>query len=273
MAKRRREIKQIIEEGAPDWVVTFGDLMSLLLCFFVLMLSFSEMDRQKYRVMSGSMAEAFGVQRKDRVMEMPRGQKIIAKDFDQDAIATRMREELIREIRSEVEKYLIDVGDLVRVDSEGDRVIVRLMGETTFDSGRAVIRPQMAPLLRSMGEMLKRTEGEIIVAGHTDNVPISGGPYGSNLVLSMARAASVSEFLIAEAGVEPRRIAAMGYGEFRPLESNETAEGRRKNRRVEITLSSLSFQSLSRDSEGPPMIPTPDGRTDAGAEPDAFGND
>jgi chemotaxis protein MotB len=248
--KKKAECTQIVEEGAPDWVVTFGDLMSLLLCFFVLMLSFSEMDRQKYKLMSGSMAQAFGVQRKTRVMEVPKGQKIIAKDFDQDVIATRMREELIREIRSEVEKYLSDVGNLVRVDQEGDRVIIRLMGETTFDSGQAVIRAEMAPLLRSIGEMLKDTKGEVIVAGHTDNVPVSGGPYGSNRVLSMARAASVAEFLIREAGVPPARIATMGYGEYRPLESNDTAEGRRKNRRVEITLSSTSFESLARPPEG-----------------------
>jgi chemotaxis protein MotB len=250
MARKPPERKEIVEEGAPDWVVTFGDLMSLLLCFFVLMLSFSEMDRQKYKLMSGSMAQAFGVQRKTRVMEMPKGQKIIAKDFDQDVIATRMREELIREIRSEVEKHLSDVGNLVRVDQDADQVIIRLMGETTFDSGQAVIRPQMAPLLRSIGKMLKDTRGEIIIAGHTDNVPVSGGPYGSNRVLSMARAASVAEFLIGEAGVAPTRIGTMGYGEYRPLEPNDTAEGRRKNRRVEITLSSSSFQSLSRPDGG-----------------------
>lgn len=249
MAKKK-ECTQIVEEGAPDWVVTFGDLMSLLLCFFVLMLSFSEMDRQKYKMMSGSMAQAFGVQRKTRVMEVPKGQKIIAKDFDQDVIATRMREELVREIRSEVEKYLSAVGDLVRVDRDGERVVIRLMGETTFDSGKAVIREQMVPLLRSIGEMLKRTEGEVVIAGHTDNVPVVGGLYGSNLVLSMARAASVTEFLTGEVGVDPRRVAAMGYGEYQPLESNDTPEGRRMNRRVEITLSSQSFQSLSRKSEG-----------------------
>ena len=113
MRKRSVEKTEIVEEGAPEWVVTFGDLMSLLLCFFVLLLSFSEMDREKYRVMSGSMANAFGVQRKQKVMEMPMGNKIIAKDFDQEALAMNLREELIKEIEYEVDTRLIGMKHLV----------------------------------------------------------------------------------------------------------------------------------------------------------------
>ena len=77
-----------IDPGAPKWVVTFGDLMSLLLCFFVLLLSFSEMDRQKYKQVAGSLEKAFGVQRKAKVMDIPKGMKMIAKDFDQEIIIT-----------------------------------------------------------------------------------------------------------------------------------------------------------------------------------------
>jgi flagellar motor protein MotB len=87
------------DKGAPKWVTTFGDLMSLLLCFFVLLLSFSEIDRQKYKVVAGSMEKAFGMQRKKNVSESPRhGLKMIAKDFDQEAIATRVKEFIGREL-------------------------------------------------------------------------------------------------------------------------------------------------------------------------------
>ncbi|WP_373499216.1 flagellar motor protein MotB [Desulfococcus sp.] len=242
MRKRSVEKAEIVEEGAPEWVVTFGDLMSLLLCFFVLLLSFSEMDREKYRVMSGSMANAFGVQKKQKVMEMPMGNKIIAKDFDQDTVAMSVRENLIKDIQYEVDNQLIGMKHLVALKVEKDSVTIQLMGETTFDSGSAQIRQQMIPVLKKIGALLMETTGDIVISGHTDNVPVKGGMYPSNLVLSMARAASVAEFILRETPVVPARVATMGYGEFRPIEPNDTPEGRRKNRRVEIKLSTASSQ-------------------------------
>ena len=242
MRKRSVEKAEIIEEGAPEWVVTFGDLMSLLLCFFVLLLSFSETDRQKYRVMAGSMAEAFGVQKRQKVMEMPMGNKIIAKDFDQDSVAMELRENLIRNIQNEVDTQLIGMKDLVQVQVEKDSVTIQLMGETTFDSGSAEIRSQMVPVLNTIGSLLNETQGDIVISGHTDNVPINSGMYPSNLVLSMARAASVAEFILQKTTVDPGRVATMGFGEYRPIDTNDTPEGRRKNRRVEIKLSSSSTQ-------------------------------
>ena len=83
MSDNDQGITKEIEEGAPLWVVTFGDLMSLLMCFFVLLLSFSEMDRKKYKIVSGSMKNAFGIQRKKPVFESPKGQKMISREFDQ----------------------------------------------------------------------------------------------------------------------------------------------------------------------------------------------
>jgi chemotaxis protein MotB len=236
-----------IDPGAPKWVVTFGDLMSLLLCFFVLLLSFSEMDKQKYKQVAGSMEKAFGVQRKNRVMEIPKGMKMIAKDFDQEAVATRIKQDLGREIDYMVEESLTDLKDQIDLESGDNEVIIRLMGESTFDSGKADIRPQLKPLLKKVGNILNTSEGDISVAGHTDNVPIRSGPYKTNLRLSAARASAVAEFLIAESHIDPRRISTMGFGEYRPIESNDTSEGRRKNRRVEIILTNIP----DRDQYGP----------------------
>jgi len=94
----------------------------------------------------------------------------------------------------------------------------------------------MIPLLEKIGILLKETKGDIVVAGHTDNVPMQGIRFKSNLELSIARAASVARFLLHQSSIEPARIATMGFGEFRPIESNDTKEGRRRNRRVEIIL-------------------------------------
>jgi len=225
--------KEEVEEGAPIWAVTFGDLMSLLMCFFVLLLSFSEIDRNKYRVVSGSVKNAFGIQRKKPVFESPKGSKMIAREFDQAIILTKI-EKVVKEIINELEGEYEELKGLVEVESVENQLTIRMMGEATFDTGRADLRSEFIPLLRKIGEVLGKTKAEIIIAGHTDNVPLSSGPFGSNLGLSMARAGSVAEFLLSKKNIDPRKLSTMGFGEYRPLASNDTAEGRRKNRRVEI---------------------------------------
>jgi chemotaxis protein MotB len=227
-----------IEEGAPEWVVTFGDLMSLLLCFFVLLLSFSEMDRKQYKLVSGSMANAFGVQRQTPVFESPKGQKMVAKDFDQAILATKLKTYIAKPVIIEVEERFQKWKDLIDVEVGDDNVTIRLMGETGFDTGKAEIREEMIPLLQKIGEIIKDKIGEILIAGHTDNVPLTGGRYRSNLGLSMARAASVAQFMLEVVGIRPERISTMGFGEYRPIATNSTAKGRQKNRRVEIVLTS-----------------------------------
>ena len=223
------------EEGAPAWVVTFGDLMSLLLCFFVLMLSFSEMDRNKYRVVSGSLKNAFGIQRKVPVFESPKGQKMIAREFDQAIILTKI-EEVIEQINFKLDKDFHDLQGFVDIEVKEDQVSIRLLGEATFDTAKAKIRSGFKPLLLKLGEVLSQTTGEIIIAGHTDNIPYRGGRFGTNLGLSMARARTVAEFLIEHTTIDPKRISTMGFGEYRPLMDNDTPQGRQKNRRVENVL-------------------------------------
>jgi chemotaxis protein MotB len=235
----------ILEEGAPAWVVTFGDLMSLLLCFFVLLLSFSEMDKAKYKEVSGSLAKAFGVQRKIKAFQAPKGIKMISRDFDQELIPAKPLEEFIamqqREkigiaLKKEVETRFRNLQDLIQVEVGEKEVTIRLMGETTFDSGKADIKAQMEPLLLKIGNVLADGKGEVIIAGHTDNVPVYGGPYGSNLKLSIARAATVAEFLLDKSAIPASRVSTMGFGKYRPIASNDTDEGRKRNRRVEIIL-------------------------------------
>ena len=229
------------EKGAPMWVTTFGDLMSLLLCFFVLLLSFSEIDRAKYKQVAGSMEKAFGVQRRTRVMESPKGIKMIARDFDQELIATRLKEEIGRELEEAFQKDLYDVRDQLDVGLEQDNLVIRMMGESTFDSGSADIRRKTRPLLTKIGQIIAKANKDIVIAGHTDNVPIhrGRGPYTSNLRLSSARAAAVAELLLASSKIDPARLSTMGFGEYRPIADNATVDGRQKNRRVEIIVGNI----------------------------------
>ena len=236
MSDNDQAVMEEVEEGAPAWVVTFGDLMSLLLCFFVLLLSFSEMDRNKYRIVSGSMKNAFGIQRKKPVFESPKGQKMISREFDQAIVLVKVQD-VVDPIMRGLENEFQEFKGSLEIEVEEEEVTIRMMGEATFDTGRADLRKEFVPLLLKIGKVLSKTRGEIIIAGHTDNVPLTGGAYGSNLGLSMARAGSVAEYLLQTTSIDPKRISTMGFGEYRPLESNETAQGRKKNRRVEIVVS------------------------------------
>jgi chemotaxis protein MotB len=228
-------------KGAPLWVTTFGDLMSLLLCFFVLLLSFSEMDRQKYKQVAGSMERAFGIQRKQNVSESPRsGLKMIAKDFDQEAVATRVKQYIGKELEEDFSDLYSSIENDFEIEAGKDKLTIRLMGESTFDSGKAEIRPELKPLLLRIGQILaSETTGDIIISGHTDNVPVRGGPFQSNLKLSIARAATVAQFLLDQKTIDPKRLSTMGFGKYRPIADNLTEAGRRKNRRVEIIVGTI----------------------------------
>jgi chemotaxis protein MotB len=246
MSEEQFQNNEAAEEGAPSWIVTFADLMSLLLCFFVLLLSFSEMDRKKFREVAGSMANAFGVQRKERVFESPKGTRVIARAFDKEKLATRDKEEIgkamakkeamAKKMEAEIESKALDLKDMIEIEAGKHQMVIRLMGETAFDSGEARIRPQMRPLLKKIASILKGTKGEIVIAGHTDNIPVSGVKFRSNLQLSIERASRVAELLLAMETIAPERISTVGFGKFRPLDGNDTTKGRKRNRRVEIII-------------------------------------
>ena len=252
MSEEQFQNNEAAEEGAPSWIVTFADLMSLLLCFFVLLLSFSEMDRKKFREVAGSMANAFGVQRKERVFESPKGTRVIARAFDKEKLATRDKEEIgkamakkeamAKKMEAEIEAKARDLKDMIEIEPGEHQVVIRLMGETAFDSGEAQVRPQMRPLLKKIASILKETKGEIVIAGHTDNIPVSGVRFRSNLQLSIERASRVAELLLAMEPIAPERISTVGFGKFRPLDGNDTTKGRKRNRRVEIIIKDVAPQ-------------------------------
>jgi chemotaxis protein MotB len=228
-----------MSRGAQPWMVTFGDMMSLLLCFFILMLSFSEMDRQKYKQVAGSLEKAFGVPRATQIMDIPKGMTIITQNFDQEIIEARIREDLGKEIDEQLSSDLEEFKDQITMESSENQVVIRMMGESTFDSGSVEIREKLKPLLINVAKVLEQDKGNVIIAGHTDDVPVRTGPFRSNLRLSIARAAVVAEYMLANSTIDPQRIATMGFGEFRPLASNQTERGREMNRRVEIILGGL----------------------------------
>jgi len=251
-------------DPSPGWVMTFADLMSLLLAFFVLLFSFSELDKQKYKRIAGSMREAFGIQKVVRVKEPPKGVNIIAREFSpgrpDPTLINAVRQFTIDDLRKNlrIQDYLkllkermkrdkivlqkklareIREGE-VEIDAEERKIILRIREQGVFESGRAELMPAFIPVLQRVREALEETGGGdmIVVSGHTDDRPIATGRFRSNWDLSAARAASVVHFLTADGGLPPEHFRIEGYADTRPRADNATPEGRAKNRRVEIAV-------------------------------------
>ncbi|MEQ9396228.1 MotB family protein [Haliea sp.] len=267
--------------SAPPWMATFADLMSLLLAFFVLLLSFSEMDLERYKTIAGSMKMAFGVQQQVKVDDIPKGTSIIAREFSpgrtiptpiqqvqqatQDTTRPSLQvgtpEDTLAELDDEQTRALLerklaaleretaaDAEHLRRIlaeeiskqnvdiESEGRFITIRIRENGSFPSGSATLTADFLPVMGKLRAALAEIPGEIAIEGHTDDVPISGGPFQSNWALSTGRALSVTHELLRHPSLEDRRMMVVGYGETRPFTSNDTAEGRAGNRRVEIVV-------------------------------------
>ncbi len=221
-------------EEAPGWITTFADLMSLLLCFFVLMLSFSETDRQLFKVLSGSLREAFGVQREHRVWDMPKGMNIISNEFKDPKF---LSDDLAEEIKSAIKMAMAPgAGGKAQVQVEEGEMSVKvtLPGHVLFDLGSAHLKEEALPLLNELRKVVEETPNRIIVTGHTDDLPIRTAQFPSNWELSAARAGSVIRHFLAEGGIKATRFLAVGMADTYPRVPNVSAVNRAQNRRVEI---------------------------------------
>ncbi|MEM1261486.1 MAG: flagellar motor protein MotB [Pseudomonadota bacterium] len=256
--------------GVPAWVMTFADLMTLLMCFFVLLLAFSEMDVLKFKQLSGSVREAFGVQAQIEAKTIPKGTSIIAQEFSpgipeptplvvvqqhttdtqensldfeaDDEIETNERrkerestpEQIAENLKAKLGQEIAENKVDVRV--EGRRVVIELREKATFASGAAQMAPEFVPVLGKIAEILDTTPGSINVSGHSDNVPIRSNRFRSNWDLSSARAVTVLDSLLRQADLSPARFTASGHADTRPLLPNTSPSNRARNRRVEISI-------------------------------------
>ena len=221
--------KKPVDEGAPAWMTTFADLMSLLLCFFVLMLSFSEMDRKLFKVLSGSLKEAFGVQRDVRVWDMPKGMNIISSDFKNPKF---LSDEVGKELRSAIR--MAKGGRMAQIAEGESSVTVTLPGNVLFPLGSASLKTDAMPILDELRKVIRKTSNRVIVTGHTDDLPIRTAQFPSNWELSAARAGSVIRHFLSEGDIDPSRFLAVGMADTQPRKPNDSEENRAQNRRVEI---------------------------------------
>jgi chemotaxis protein MotB len=255
MARRHKHEEHANHEA---WAIPYGDLITLLLAFFVVMYAMSSVNEGKYRVLSDSLVAAFQGAPKtmepiqvgekqlgpgaDLAITLPRQAMIDGQPqraIQPIAMAQQARQQLdeLAGVADEVEQSMSDLIDreLVTVRRHGKWVEVEIRTDILFPSGVATLSPPAEQVLQQLADTLKPFPNSIRVEGHTDNRPINTPAFPSNWELSAARAASVVH-LFTRAGMDPARLAVIGLGENRPSQSNATAEGRNANRRVLLVI-------------------------------------
>jgi chemotaxis protein MotB len=218
------------KRGAPAWMVTFGDMMTLLLCFFVLLLSFSNLESERFKIVAGYIREAFGVQIQRHYTEIPAGDTVVTVEMEQKSVeGALLQKELVYVLQN------LDLDAMGKAELEKEGVRLRLDGALLFSPGQAELRVQAHEFLRYVAGIIKKKQLEAVVEGHTDNQPIGSSRFPSNWELSAARASAVVRYFISQ-GIDGASLQAIGFADTRPRTENYTTEGRRKNRRVEILL-------------------------------------
>ena len=241
--------KQIHEEheNLERWLVSYADFITLLFAFFVVMYAISSINEGKYRVLSDSLIHAFKEapsteklivmgERRPEVMDgsgKPIGQQAVRTPAATEQPVTERMKSIARDVKTAM--AALEKQGQVRVTQSPRGITVEISASTLFASGDATLQPQSAQALAAVAKVLAEIDNPIQIEGHTDNVPISIPAFPSNWELSSARAGSVVRLLV-EQGVPPARLVAIGYADNKPLDTNATAEGRSRNRRVNVLI-------------------------------------
>lgn len=237
-----KRVEEEEHENAERWLLTYSDLITLLMIFFIVLYAMSNIDAKKYSSMAQSMNIAMGG-----------GGKSIIGTSDNSSIkdsspAVITEEEKLSGLKGEVDQYLNDAGLSGNVSTQLDErgLVIRMENSILFDSGKADIKSESRDVLIKIGQTLNKLDNYIRVEGHTDNVPVRSSLFRSNWDLSAVRATNVVELFVNESKVSPARLSEVGYGEYRPVASNKTDAGRAKNRRVDIVIINSKFNQVEK---------------------------
>ncbi len=230
---RKKKKQDEGQPGSPAWMTTFGDMMTLLLVFFVLLYSFSVMDLDKFEGFISALQSKLGVldggktiSEENRVSRGSQGEK-----FNPDSAN-------FTKVMAQLKEYIDDqnLSDRVKLEKTDRGLVIRLTGQILYDLGKADIKAEGREVLDKIAQSIIDLPNNIVVEGHTDNWPIQNEEFPSNWELSTTRATNVIRYFIEKHNIEANRLSAAGYSEYRPLVDNDTAKNRTKNRRVEIVV-------------------------------------
>src|SRR3954471_20833516 len=270
---RKRRGPAADHENEERWLLTYADMITLLMALFMVMFSIANVNKSKLESLSQSLQEAFsgkilpggksiqenGAKEKPQTPSptppIPAITPLVSEASRQESQAqVRKEEDDFQRIKRDVDQYAKSHGLSSKIQStitQRGLVIRLLTDKVLFDSGQAVLKPQSGPLLTQVAHVLRLAPGhDVMVEGHTDNVPIRGSVYPTNWELSTARASRVVRFMIG-GGVAQSRLSASGYAALPPISTNATAAGRSRNRRVEIVLLRTGQGTASQGGETP----------------------
>lgn len=271
MKRRRRKQNN---KGAPKWMVTYSDMVTLVLVFFILLFSMSQIDLVKFE----SITESFqsraildflpssvpseNISGGDGVdlglgKEEDKGDGSGEEEVDMDGLIDHLEEwekkaDALAKLMDKIDSFLVeeDLGDVISATRTEEGVILVLQDSILFDSAEAKILDSGRPFLDEVGNLLKDITNNVRVEGHTDNRPISTYRYPSNWELSGARAGSVVRYFIEEHGIDESRFLIAGYGDTRPVVENKNPEAWSQNRRVEIVILDTAHEQANKNPEG-----------------------
>ena len=233
-------------ENAERWLLTYADLITLLMVFFVVLYSMSQSDSIKFHRISAALERAFNIDVlqgqtnqgvNDGTSETLTPVEQLFTSPEHSAEVARLKSRIEEAMTGSTQAPSVSVGS----DREG--VVIRLSGSYLFDSGRAELKPNSLAVLDAVALEIRLLPNDVRIDGHTDATPIDSPRYPTNWELSAARALSVTRYLSEIGGVAAGRLTAAGYGEFHPLTPNDTREHRAQNRRVEIHILSSESQA------------------------------
>ncbi|MFI8574819.1 flagellar motor protein MotS [Rossellomorea aquimaris] len=243
MKRRRRQASQ--PTGAPKWMVTFSDLITLILVFFILLFSMSQIDIVKFRTIADSFQQRQILEFYPSVIpfENPSAEPEMEKEKTQPQNSEGTDKEL-NQLLADIQSYLNEnkLSDVVVATRTERGVVLVLQEQALFASGEATVLEDAYPFLNKVGDLLSRIPNFVKVEGHTDNRPIGTYRFPSNWELSSARASSVIRYLVQTENLDPKRFIAVGYGDTRPIAPNDTRENLQKNRRVEVIITDPAYE-------------------------------
>ena len=270
--------------GLPGWMATFADMMALLMCFFVLLLAYSEMNVEKFKQVAGAMRNAFGIQTEMPATQIPSGDNPIfeaptsgnpdnvitvsadrsAEDlpelFDRETWEKLREQALLEEAEEKASRWdesnkalqtylqqaLVEElqSGVLELEVAGQQVTIRIRENGSFSSASAFLQPRFKPVVLRITRLLNNIPGAIAVDGHTDNQPVNPDIFESNWDLSAERAVAVAQQMLRVDDFDTARLTVTGHASNKPLIDRDTRAARQANRRVEIVITQGKPMSL-----------------------------
>ncbi|OOM81246.1 flagellar motor protein MotB [Clostridium sp. BL-8] len=237
MSKKKQHHEEHVDEA---WLLPYSDMLTLLLALFIVMFAMGQTDKSKFQAMAQEFSVIFAggsamMNNSGDSAVIPTGSPTEAQAIKS---ASELEEDKMTEVKKQLEQEIQQEGyaDKIKVELNGDGLDIAIQDVVLFNSGEADVLQNVSPLLTKISDMLKGLDNKIKVVGHTDNVPISNSKFRSNWDLSAMRAINVMNFMTSTGQIAQDRMSIQAYGDQMPKYSNDTEEGRAKNRRVEIVL-------------------------------------